>query len=194
MTGKTGCFILAGVCLLQAAAPLSMILSRELTLRTGAVYRFESQPVDPYDAFRGKFVRLGFGTTRLPTPVGFADWPDDAQRRPLYVTLGTNDQGFAVLTAASPERPVEGDYLGIKRWHRNGTNLSVTLPMDRYYMNEQLAPEAERAYRTFARDGEREAYAVVRVRRGRVVIESLNVGELPIEEFVTTPPVLTPED
>ena len=189
MKGKSGFIILAVVCLLQAAAPLSMIISREVTLRCGHLYRFEAQPVDPYDPFRGKFVRLGFASTSLPIPSDSEVWQEGGNRVPIYAMLGTNDQGFAILTSVSLEPPATGDYLRIKGWRRHGTQLDVRLPLDRYYMNEELAPEAERVYRKHAREADLAAYAMVRVRRGRAVIEGLNVEDMPIEEFVMHPPV-----
>ena len=51
------------LCLVQTAVPLSMIARREFTLRNGRVYKFKTAPVDPYDAFRGRFVALAVPTT-----------------------------------------------------------------------------------------------------------------------------------
>ena len=60
----------------------------------------------------------------------------------------------------------------------------VDLPLDRYYMPEDLAPRAERAYIEHSRQSERDAYIEVRVRSGVGVIENLYVGGMPIREYL----------
>jgi uncharacterized membrane-anchored protein len=42
----------------QLGMPVWMIANREMTLRDGKQFRFRVAPVDPYDAFRGRFVAL----------------------------------------------------------------------------------------------------------------------------------------
>ena len=46
--------------LAQWAVPSSMILRREASLRQGKEFKLRVRPLDPYDAFRGRFVRLDF--------------------------------------------------------------------------------------------------------------------------------------
>ena len=41
-----------------------MIARREMTLRNGVVCRFLTAPVDPYDAFRGRYVALNFAENK----------------------------------------------------------------------------------------------------------------------------------
>jgi uncharacterized membrane-anchored protein len=50
--------------LLQAFAPLKMVYDNEMTIRQGTVYKFKTQPIDPSDPFRGKYVSLDFGDNR----------------------------------------------------------------------------------------------------------------------------------
>jgi uncharacterized membrane-anchored protein len=45
---------------LTLTAPLSRIWKYESALRRGKLHRFRTQPVDPYDAFRGRYVTLSF--------------------------------------------------------------------------------------------------------------------------------------
>lgn len=44
----------------QLAVPASMIVQRETVLTQGRVYKFKTAPVDPVDAFRGRYVALRF--------------------------------------------------------------------------------------------------------------------------------------
>jgi hypothetical protein len=58
------------------------------------------------------------------------------------------------------------------------------MPFSRYYMDEDLAPKAERAV-WGGRRGQREAFVSVRVRDGVGVIEELYVDGVPIHKWLT---------
>ena len=165
-------FVAAG----QLAIPATMILQRERTLREGHTYKFRTQPVDPYDAFRGRYVAL-----RLePNTVAGTNIERGAT---VYVTLAEGPDGFVKFAGVSRERPVGQDCLKVKA----GWSNSVQLPFDRFYMEEKAAPAAERAYREHSRQGgARDAYVIVRVRDGMGVIENLYVAGQPIAEFART--------
>ena len=45
-----------GVSFIQIITPLSMIIKRESVLKNGGQFKFKTAPVDPYDAFRGRYV------------------------------------------------------------------------------------------------------------------------------------------
>ena len=176
------CFLLL-VAAGQLAIPATMICQRELTLRDGHPYKFRTQPVDPYDAFRGRYVAL-----RLePNSATVAPNASFERGATWYVTLAEGPDGFAKFTGATPEPPVGQDYLKVKAYSLSGGVLSVRLPFERFYMEEKAAPAAERAYREHSRQGgARDAYVIVRVRDGAGVIENLYVAGQPIAEFART--------
>ena len=113
-----------------------------------------------------------------------------------------DEKGFARFSGVSVDRPkgnayvlAEVDYVvpaltkeppSSNEWSKPGVHLA--LPFDRYYMEESDAPAAEKAYREHSRQGgERDAYVIVRVRKGQAVIEDLYVGGMPIREFLKYP-------
>jgi hypothetical protein len=69
----------------------------------------------------------------------------------------------------------------------------IEYPFDRYYMNEDAAPEAERIYAAQARrpamddEPSRDDYVVVRIRDGDGVIEQLYLRAQPVEELLHKP-------
>lgn len=172
--------------LAQLAVPVSMIVSREITLREGSVYHFRTRPVDPYDAFRGRYVALGFEQQL----VAVTNTTAYRSGRRVFVSLGTDTEGFAQLTGVSFLRPSAGAYLTTRVQYVSGTsNVNVNLPFDRYYMNECDAPAAEQAYNMASRrEGGKPAYVVVRVRHGMAVIEDLMVEDSPIRTYLTRSP------
>lgn len=168
------------VALGQLAVPSWMILREERVLRDGAAYKFRTQPIDPVDVFRGRYVALSLE----PNHVAVATNETFVYRSTVYVTLGQGPDGFAILTGWSRTLPESGDYLEVTTWGAHEGKLSVRLPFDRYYMEETEAPAAERAYWEHSRRGQRDAHVAVRVLNGRGVIEELYIAGKPIRQFL----------
>jgi uncharacterized membrane-anchored protein len=105
----------------QLAIPATMILQRERTLRDGHAYKFRTQPVDPYDAFRGRFVALRLEPTTAPVATNA-----NLQRgATAYVTLAEDPDGFTKFTGATPEPPVGQDYLRVNTPIPQGRGIEV---------------------------------------------------------------------
>ena len=172
--------LFALVCAAQFAVPAMMIFQSRTTLAKGAIYRFRTAPVDPYDAFRGRYVALSFEANTAPIPVGVST--REGQR--VYATLGVDAEGFAYLSQVTLRRPAAADYLKVRVSWVDGDRVNVSLPFDRYYMPEDLAPEAERAYMRRGRSVGASAYADVSVHEGRAVLRELYLDGMPIADYV----------
>ena len=192
-------FIFIGI-IAQFYVLMSNIVLREIILRKGEVCRFQTAPVDPFDAFRGQYVALNFNELsngiRTDTEIT-GKW--------CYLQIGTGTNGFSVVERASAKRAdVQPPYLKVRirycsgeyesREDSNGKRISVAtgkylvychLPFNRYYMPDHLAPEAEKAYlEANRRWGKRDATAAVRIWKGKAVIEDLEIGGMPVREFL----------
>jgi len=175
--------------MVQLAVPMGQIWKYEDILRTGVPYKFRTAPVDPYDAFRGRYVALNYADTVAPLGRGATLEPD----APAYVKLRKDDAGFAQYSEISSEPPAEGDYVRVEYYYtepggpRQTRNGRFRLPFDRFFMDESRAPQAEAAYRKHAnRRGQADAsaYVVVRIKGGRGVIQDLYIQDKPIREFL----------
>lgn len=168
------------VSLIQLAVPASMLWNRERTLRDGAVYRFRAEPVDPYDAFRGRYVRINVGALDAP-------WIGDASASDrCFAVLARDADGYATVVAARATRPEDGEDFVRARYWRMGEpdRVRVRLPIERFYMPDPEAPVAEKAYRMHvARDGG-VAAVVARVRDGDLVIEDVLIDDLPLRAYL----------
>ena len=102
----------------------------------------------------------------------------------IYVGLRSDEEGFTVIDKPRLDRPDSGDYLEVRVGRIASRQFFVDFPMDRFYLPEELAPLAEKAYRDHSRRGKRDAYILVRIRRGRAVVEDLYVGGRTIREFI----------
>ncbi|MDD5409225.1 MAG: GDYXXLXY domain-containing protein [Candidatus Omnitrophica bacterium] len=168
------------VCLAQIITPLSMIANRELVLKRGTQYKFKVAPVDPYDAFRGRYVALRFEedyclyTNR--------DKLNSGQQ--VYALINVDERGFAKFSGLAMNRPEKGPYIKTRLNYISGDKAYLDIPIDRYYMEEGAAPRAEKIYQQHSRGGKEDAYAIIRIKDGLAVIESLYVAGDKIEDLV----------
>ena len=181
MSGKIHMAVFAVLVLAQWAVPLSMIRQHEAALDKGELWQFRCEMVDPYDPFRGRYVRITVNAGDATT-----DAEDFTSRQGGYVTLKQDEDGYAQFDRFTLSPPETGAYLQVEyAWRMNEQGeVQVTFPLDRYYMNEHAAPEAERVYRDAMRSEGREARLDVRVLDGLAVIEGLYIDGTPVEAYV----------
>lgn len=175
--------LFAAAAIVQLSVPASIIVGREMTLRTGQWFKFKTTPVDPYDAFRGRFVAVRVEQNTAPRGME----TDLSAGVMACAWVAADSNGFAVLSGASRRPPSDKPYIRAKIIGADSARLTFALPLDRFYMNERLAPAAEAAYRARA-GGPRDAWLAVRVRNGRAVIEDLYLGDRKISEVLKANP------
>ncbi|MEL6437468.1 MAG: GDYXXLXY domain-containing protein [Pseudomonadota bacterium] len=92
-----------------------MIESRASILRDGNELVLKTEPVDPRDLLRGRYVRLNYAASNVFVPaVGFGDgdheqFPDFG--REVFVTFEPGDDGFHKPVAAFATPPGDGLFL-----------------------------------------------------------------------------------
>jgi uncharacterized membrane-anchored protein len=164
----------------QLAVPVWMIANRELTLRNGKQFRFRAAPVDPYDAFRGRFVALQFSPNTAPVSVG----EKLAMNQKVFAALAEDEQGFARIIKVTANRPSDAAYVQCRVSSTTASIVYLQFPFERYYMDETFAPAAEATYWEHSRREVREVYVTVRVKEGNAVLEELYIAGMPIREFL----------
>ncbi len=164
---------------IQIAAPLYMAWRWEDILQTGVSYKWRTAPVDPYDALRGRYIDLQFMDARGPAAPG----ENFKYGQTVYASLGADAASFARITAVSAAKPAGGDYVEARAgYYTAATGLwTVLLPFKRFYMREDLAPLAEKAYQ---RTAGKDAVVTVRIKGGLGVIEQLYIGDKAIDEYL----------
>ena len=169
---------------LYLAYPIWMISSYESILEGGEVYRFALVPVDPFDAFRGKFIDLRYDGTSaqiVGDPAAFS------KGSLVYLNLIRDSLGYTSFEKAWSERPPLDNFLKARSISHSETNVYFKVPFDRYYLPEDYAPVAEEVYRNLAgRDsvGVVKAYVDVRIKNGKSVIEELYFENRPILDYL----------
>lgn len=165
----------------------SSVVRYENILSTGKVWKFEIQPVDPYDILRGRYVRLGFKKQEAKASSDLSNL-QSYYRVNGFVILETNDEGFTQPKLATSEQPDETDSwikCQLTKNYKNINTVRVNYPFDRFFMNEKLAPEADKLLR---RNSDimknNQVYITVRLKDGIGIIENLFIDNTPISEFI----------
>ena len=166
--------------IIQLAVPLYMVWRWENILQTGKQYTWVTAPIDPYDALRGRYVDLQF--KEMTGPI-LGNLQLNAGQT-AYAIIAEEQNGYAFISGISAYPP-EGEgnsYVKIKISYVLDDNMAhFVLPFKRYYMQEDLAPMAEQAYRKSAG---RSATVLVRVKDGYGVVEELYIGDQTIYEYL----------
>lgn len=170
------------VAAIQIATPFSMILKRESVLKHGQSFKFKVAPVDPFDAFRGRYVAIRIEGDKIP----LRGRKDFEYGQKAYALIKTNQDGFSSFVDITKVRPQNEPYMEVILGYTSKENIELEFPIDRYYMEEKAAPKAERLYQQHTRrsNDKRDAYIQIKIKDGFPVIEQLYVGGMRIEDAV----------
>jgi uncharacterized membrane-anchored protein len=179
--------------IVQLSVPLSMIVSREIVLKQGKIYKFKTKPIDPYDAFRGRYVTVSLQNIII-IPANSAL----AENQTVYALISIDTNGYSTISGIQTF-PYGTDfvraainYIEKAQWNEKypagSQYLSLDLPFDRYYIDEEKAYKAEDIYRRHSRGTNADAYITVRILNGEAVLEELYVDGKPIMEILTNEP------
>ena len=155
---------LIAVIVIQLFTPIYMIANKYHILRTGVEFIFRVNPVDPYDAFRGRYVNLN------------AQQAVEVSGSGRYGIIAVDADGFAYVSSITDNKPVSGAYV------RSNSRSWFMLPINRYYMEERLASRAETLI--WERAPDKEAYVTVRIKNGELIISGLFVDGVAIEDIL----------
>ena len=185
MKNKTIVLVLfALIMAVQLYVPAKMILDNEEILENGKEFKFRTQPIDPNDPFRGKFVRLYIEEDHIVKD-STEEWNDSKN---VFVLIEEDSLGFARIKDIAETQPASGDYIYTKVYssyiNDAGRYISVDYPFDRYYMEESKAFEAETAYRESNIDSTQVTYVLVSVKEGNAVLKDVLINEESIRDVV----------
>jgi len=166
--------------LVQIVVPLSMISNRETIIKEGVEFKFKTAPIDPYDAFRGRYVWLSIKENEVAVPKGL----DLKHGQLVYAFVEVSEDGFAKFLSLTTEKPRGLAYIKAKSGYVYKGKVRLELPFDRYYMEEGAAPKAEKIYRQHTSRDKQDAYLTVKIKDGMAAITGLYVAGEKIEDVV----------
>ena len=161
-----------------------MIFDREDVLATGKEFKFRTQPIDPNDPFRGKFVSLQFSENSMLIQ-NQIDWLNNET---VFVLLTISKDGFAKIKSVSKIKPLETvDFVKAKVdyiQNSDSARLFIEYPFTRFYMEESKAPMAEIVYNETVLDTNIITYGLVSIKDGVAVLKDVLINETSIQEIV----------
>lgn len=198
MTIKKGLFIAFAAIILLV--PIYVAVSSQNVLNNGTFYKFKPMAYDPFDPFRGKFLRVNYETNDIPTKFQFEE--DET----AYVSIAVDEEGYAFFQEAFKSPPKRGDYLKttiawagvnaklmreMERAAEEDDRLSyidapsavrIEIPdnMNKYFINEDDALRAERVFRK----EQENIYIGVRILDGEVRLDNIFVYDQPILDYI----------
>lgn len=168
---------LASVALLCAVL-VWMIADRAAVLRDGREIVLKTEPLDPRDLLRGRYVRLNYDISRIPPMLFIRDEIDYFDSgTTIFVRLEEGDDGIwsareAVVGAIPADSAPDAVWLrGETRFRLSSTDnpASVVYGIERFYAPENEAPAIEKRMR----DGEVTEIVVAVATDGRGQIKAL---------------------
>lgn len=164
----------------QFFIPAQIIHQQETTITTGTAYKFKTEPIDPSDPFRGKYITLNYEINSFQTEE--KHWPYHAD---VFVYLKTDDEGFAAVRAVSKTLLNTNEhYIIAKSYSTYNGKLNFDLPFDRFYMNENKAYDAQTSVQEAQIDPLKTCYALVFIKNGCAVLNNVYINDTPIQQFV----------
>lgn len=168
---------------LQIVVVAGIIARYEIILSSGKEFKFQTAPVDPYDAFRGRYVALDIKESNFQIKKDDSKREDFKRGERIYGIIEVDKNGFAKFAKLQHKKPEEGvDYLRVKVLWDYGDSVRLYIPFDRFYMEESEALKAETAYRENSR--KENTYITVKVWAGYGVIKELFIDNTPIREYI----------
>lgn len=202
---KKRCIVGLIVCgiVAQFAVLASLIIQREITLRKGACVFFATAPVDPFDAFRGRYMRVS-----LPALSRHISETKFDAGQAAYAVIQCDSNAVGSIASLAAVKPADGVYMRMRvRWcspewqtvtnavGRSGKpevtsretgkyNVQFHPVLERFYVPEKVAPEVDAlAFSNRGRTNQ-QARACVRIYKGEAVLEDIQIGGKPLLHVV----------
>lgn len=171
------------VVMAQLFVPSQMIYNQEDILNTGKIVKFQCEPIDPNDPFRGKYITLKFKESAIKVK-NLKEWNSNET---IFAKIETSKDGFAKIKSISRTEPTDNSiYLKLKINYiteYEGNKIYLDFPFNRFYMNENKAKNAEKVYTESTIDTTKIAYALIATKNGEAVIKDVLIDNISIKEL-----------
>ena len=167
----------------QWAVPSQMIWKKHTIQTKGKLFKFQTAPVDPSDPFIGKYIVLNFKENSLK----MRHHADILRGSKVFVTFLEVD-GFARIKNITNSKPPTTTYMeAVVRSYSSDADSDIVYidyPVDRFYMQEYKAPQAEMIYNERTNDSLNKTYALINVYKGGAVIKDVLINDTSISDII----------
>ena len=175
---KTKKIIFAVFALVVILIPVYLIFQSEAVLTGGHQHKLRLQGRDPFDPFRGKFLRLRF-ENRVPCESGIKEGETG------FVLLEKDTSGFSHFSYVQKSRPSHSDYLEAKVMSVYGGEAEMDFDnLNKFFINEDVATEAEEILGDYAQMAPDKIHLTIRVLDGEARIEDIIVKTKKLMDYI----------
>lgn len=173
-------FIITAV--FQWLVPVDMIEGKEDVLENGTAFYFKTQPIDPIDYMRGRYINLFFENNRFIKDTANNDFEYNEK---AYITVATAKTGESFVVNVTKEKPTltSNYFKAVVYAYPNDSIITIYFPFDKFYMEENKAPVAETVYNESNRDTSKKCFAKVFIKDGEFVLSDVLIDGKSIAEL-----------
>lgn len=168
-------FVLLAV--IQVGAPMTLLVRYEAVLHSGTEYKLRTEPMDPYDPLRGKYVALNFIDETCNVGENTFKGDDIA-----YLELKTGLDGFSKPFALHKINSSD-QWLKVTVESVYSNTYHFKYPFDRFYLEEKKAPVVEKLYNERSFDNDRPTYILIKIKNNRAVITDLYINNKSYKDY-----------
>lgn len=107
--------------------PVLFILYNQWPLMTGNKIVLATQPVDPFDPFRGQYMTINYEISRLSDVEGFEAGDT------IYVSLKEDDEGIWRAENVSRTKPQKKDFIRGKIVNADGNTVGIQYGIEQFF-------------------------------------------------------------
>jgi uncharacterized membrane-anchored protein len=164
------------------AIPLYVVISNELKLADqDHVFKFKCEARDPIDIMRGRYIRLTFNNTIEDSLSALQTFP---QGQKVFVTVGRDKNGWGVFKSISDKMPDHPFYFETRILYSWRNINQFDIPFDKFFMNEEDAPKAEKAYTEGVFLTNAEIYAEVTIKNGTTILRDVYINGETMHDYI----------
>jgi uncharacterized membrane-anchored protein len=105
----------------------SFILYNQWPLMTGDKIVLATQPVDPFDPFRGQYMTINYEISRISDVEGFEEG------NPIYISLKEDEQGIWRKDDVSKSKPQRGDFIKGEVISIHGNSVRIEYGIEQFF-------------------------------------------------------------
>jgi uncharacterized membrane-anchored protein len=118
---------LIGVICLVLVVLLSFILYNQWPFMTGKKVVLATQPVDPFDPFRGQYMTINYEISRISDVEGFSEGDS------VFISLKEDEQGIWRKESVSKSKPDKGDFIKGEVTSVYGNSIRIEYGIEQFF-------------------------------------------------------------
>ena len=172
--------------IMQVSILINIIMEHKTILKEGAKFKMKAKIVDPYDPFRGRFIKI-----QINESIEIETTENIMQGDTIKIAL-TEKEGFAEIEDIKKKGLKNSVFIKTRvkklriienKENKKKVRITIDLPLKRFYMKENIAKKVEALIQKRKNISRENTYITFRVLNGKALIENLYIDNTPIKKL-----------